>query len=620
MRLMITVAVLLTLLPGSVFGQYYSDIFKLQAKESEISTRPFSMVIDKDSEISLDFLGEIYGFAITGNAKMFDDEESFIRIILMDDYGYEYLVYQCFPALTDRNDISFVGTAIETAHLDGITPKSLKVEVKNAQVVINKLHFVEQNEYEKENTKNAYELQKRQNKHIVDMLNQTLERRGMTWRAKQTSMSMMTYEEKKDMFGGENPMMYGFEYYGGGIFVMPGASRRMKPTESSSEPYVSEWDWRNRHGRNWMTPVKYQGDCGSCWAFSSIGTFESYINLYFNQLINLDLSEQEILSCANAGNCRRGWLFLALSYIKSNGVVPEACFNYTAQKDTCVNKCDDPGDILSIDNYISAYTTVEDSIKRMLFKSPICFGILPWRHFVVLSGFKEIHAGDYCFTSNNSSYTVPIPASSPFVGHPAWLIKNSLGESWGDNGFGYVAMSLSDAYSIFKLSGRVSSLVYSDSDIVCEDRDGDGYYFWGIGSKPTNCPSWVPDEPDGDDSDINWGPINEYGYLQQLSCGTTINTSLVFTGNQAISCNLGIVNGGSLTINGIATITDDANIRVCEGGTLIVDGGTIQDANLTLVPGCALILRNGGIIRMASGKTFEAPVGAIVSVESGEIN
>lgn len=549
-----------------------------------------------------------------------DEEDSFVRVILMDEYGYEYLVYECFPALTGRHNNSFANTAIETVHLDGISPKSLKVEIKNARVEIDRLHFVEQKKQVGENTKNIYELQKKQNEQKVYMLNQTLKQRGMTWRAKQTSISMRTYEEKKDMFGGKVPMMYGFEYYGGGLFVMPGASRRMQTAEVSGEPYVSEWDWRNRHGRNWMTPVKDQGLCGSCWAFSSIGTFESYVNLYFNQLINLNLSEQEILSCANAGSCRWGWLSLALSYIKSTGVVPEECFIYTATKDTCVNKCDIPEDVLSIDDYSPSYTTDEDSIKRMLFKSPICFGIYPWSHFVVLSGFKEIHSGDYCFTFDNSSYAVPIPPDSTFVGHPAWLIKNSWGNDWGDNGFGYVAMSLSDAYSIFKLSGRVNSLVYSDSDIVCEDRDGDGYYFWGIGPKPTNCPSWVPDEPDGDDSDINYGPIDEHGHLQQLSCGTTINSPVVFSGNQMVSCSLGIVDGGVLTINGTATLVDDAAIRVCEGGTLIVDGGIIQNACLDLVPGCSLILRNRGAIHMASGEDFEAPVGIDVNIESGEIN
>jgi hypothetical protein len=61
-------------------------------------------------------------------------------------------------------------------------------------------------------------------------------------------------------------------------------------------------------------------------------------------------------------------------------------------------------------------------------------------------------------------------------------------------------------------------------------------------------------------------------------------------------------------------------IRVCEGGILIVDGGTLQNADITMVPGSTLIIRNNGVINMASGKEFIAPVGTIVNIESGEIN
>ena len=50
------------------------------------------------------------------------------------------------------------------------------------------------------------------------------------------------------------------------------------------------------------------------------------------------------------------------------------------------------------------------------------------------------------------------------------------------------------------------------------------------------------------------------------------------------------------------------------------NGGTLQDADITLVPGCMVIIRNNGKINMAQGKKFQAPVGAIVTIESGEIN
>lgn len=136
----------------------------------------------------------------------------------------------------------------------------------------------------------------------------------------------------------------------------------------------------------------------------------------------------------------------------------------------------------------------------------------------------------------------------------------------------------------------------------------------------TSCPSWVPDTPDGDDSNINLGEMDEYGNIDVLPDGVTIKTNISYAADSTITQRIGIVNGGTLTISGNSTLSGYAKIRVCEGGVLIVDGGSISDADLDLVPTSTLILRNGGTINMASGKSFHAPVGAIVQIESGEIN
>ena len=170
------------------------------------------------------------------------------------------------------------------------------------------------------------------------------------------------------------------------------------------------------------------------------------------------------------------------------------------------------------------------------------------------------------------------------------------------------------------LDGNITSLIYNNDDIICEDADGDGYYFWGVGPKPSHCPSWVPDTPDGDDSNINYGTLDNYGHLDALPSGITIKTPVTYSSNSSTSYRLGIVNGGSLTITETTTLTGNSKIRVCEGGALIVDGGTLQNADITMVPGSQLIVRNNGIINMASGKTFEAPEGVVINIENGEIN
>lgn len=82
----------------------------------------------------------------------------------------------------------------------------------------------------------------------------------------------------------------------------------------------------------------------------------------------------------------------------------------------------------------------------------------------------------------------------------------------------------------------------------------------------------------------------------------------------------GIVNGGTFAVYGELTLTGNGKIRVCEGGTLLVEGGILNNADIVMLPGSQLIVRDGGIINMAPGKELLAPKGAIVNIEEGEIN
>ncbi len=72
------------------------------------------------------------------------------------------------------------------------------------------------------------------------------------------------------------------------------------------------------------------------------------VNLYFNQLLNLDLAEQDVLSCSGAGDCDGGWAGLALDYITSTGVVDEGTFPYTATDQSCTIKGTNPSELINI--------------------------------------------------------------------------------------------------------------------------------------------------------------------------------------------------------------------------------------------------------------------------------
>ena len=611
----------LLFLPQQVFAQYNAKCFTLEAT-ADIKQVTIRQTITEDSEIPFGVRTPISGLSVSGRVVFENDEDSYVRVIMKDNYNYEYLVYENYPLLADGMVVDFQNISIETKQLDGITPNSVRVELKNATLVLESLSYVGTSGIKAQAFENETVLQKEQSQYIVDRLNENLAKHDKTWRAGMTSVAEKTFEEKKAMFGGKLPQLYGFEYYAAGIFVMSGALKsieRAKTRSVTSNPYVSEWDWRNRHGKSWMTSVKDQGSCGSCFAHAAIATLEAYVNLYYNRILDYDLSEQELVSCMGSNGCNGGGLMTTFNYLKTNGVVDEDCFSYEASYIPCDYDLQDLTDKIKILKFGSP-TANEDSIKRHLFKAPIAYGLGAWTHGMVLAGYKVIALGDDIYLGPYNHVTINSSSHADLIGRTAWLFKNSWGTTWGNQGYCYVVSDNHNMNVRKCLDGKITSLIYNDSNIVCSDADGDGYYYWGPIGKPSHCPSWVPDTPDGDDSNINYGPIDAYGFLQSLPAGTTIKTAVTYNSNNTITQHLGVVSGGIITVKATSTMSGNGKIRVCEGGKLIVDGGTLQNANLELVPGSQVTIKNNGKINMASGKTFEAPEGVIVDIPYGSIN
>lgn len=460
------------------------------------------------------------------------------------------------------------------------------------------------------------------------------------WVAAETPLSCVGYAEMKRILGMNDVCsMRGIEFYSGGLFEIGkfvNTNRISKSKTSSS--YVESFDWRNRHGKDWTTLVQNQYRSGYCTAFASAATTESMTFLYYNQLFPLNLSEQEIACCAH--NNGDPWKGLkpdsALTFLRDHGVCQENDYPFINHSgEPCRSDEINAQDTIRITGYNIESTESFDTIKwAVINKGPLVSWVYvhdtdTLNHCMELVGYGVVTEGmtinDFLDGNYNSNPVTigenGLGSNDPRIGMTYWKFKNSWGRNRPNGGYMYVLFDLPQRmHKNYSLTCPIHLSTSLSRDVICEDADGDGYYFWGIGPKPSNCPSWVPDEPDGDDSEINFGPMDEYGHLQQLPCGYTIKNSTSYAGNQTLSCRLGIVNGGVLTISGTTILSGNAFIRVCKGGTLIVDGGTIQNADLVLVPGCTVVLKNGGVINMATGRNFEAPAGAVVNIESGEIN
>lgn len=209
-----------------------------------------------------------------------------------------------------------------------------------------------------------------------------------------------------------------------------------KTFSSSALNAPSSIDWRSK---NAVTSVKDQGQCGSCWTFSATGAIEGAWAISKGQLV--DFSEQELVDCATgisygSHGCSGGQMQGAFKFVIEHGQCSLASYPYTAKDGTCkscsavahISSCSDvkPNDQVSLKAAVSQQpVAVAISADTMIFQS--------YSSGVITSA--------NCYTSLN--HGVLAVGYGTENGQDYWLVKNSWGTSWGNNGYVKIAKSSS---------------------------------------------------------------------------------------------------------------------------------------------------------------------------------
>ena len=206
-----------------------------------------------------------------------------------------------------------------------------------------------------------------------------------------------------------------------------------------------------------------QGDCGSCWAFSTAGVIEAYYKINFGS--SLTFSPQHLVDCDKTDHgCDGGFPTNALNYIKKNGIYYDSSYPYTSKITGMAGKC-----IYSSEQsnfVVSSFTKCPlDSCNRSRIFSMLANG--PIIAVMDASSPKLQHytSGilDYKCTSDIYNHAVNIVGvSSDNIGG-YYIVRNSWGSSWGENG--YFRMRLNDASSTCLLETNAWTPVLKKTNI-----------------------------------------------------------------------------------------------------------------------------------------------------------
>lgn len=202
--------------------------------------------------------------------------------------------------------------------------------------------------------------------------------------------------------------------------------------ETLSGSYANAVDWVDKGA---VTNVKDQGQCGSCWAFSTVGALEGKHAIETGDLVAF--SEQELVDCAGSyGNhgCNGGLMQRAFSYVVDKGMTTESAYPYTSGTTMTEGNCQSYDVALSLE---TCYNVPANELQLTMAnaRQPIAVSIeADQRSFQLYT--SGVYDNPDCGTTLD--HGVLLVGYGTMDGKDYYRVKNSWSNSWGDDGYIYM--------------------------------------------------------------------------------------------------------------------------------------------------------------------------------------
>lgn len=263
----------------------------------------------------------------------------------------------------------------------------------------------------------------------LESLQSQISKKGYDWVAAETSFSALSTAEQTQALG-LSVTDAELEATAKAVRAVESLQKAVSASFADAFAAPAAIDWRN-NGGDYTTPIKDQQSCGSCVSFATIATIESRMNIACkNPNLDPNYSEAFLFYCGCGNCCGTGWNFApALDFCKNTGVAQDSAFPYTPANQPCKAGVTPAFKITSWASVLS----IADRKNTIAAKGPVVAGM------EVYEDFSFYHTGVYKHTTGafRGYHAVSVVGYDDNL--QCWIVKNSWGSGWGDNGFFKIA-------------------------------------------------------------------------------------------------------------------------------------------------------------------------------------